>query len=217
MLNVNKYDNVVELSRNTGFDGTVYGEDGKNTWKLITDEASGDGYLEIHKHGVDSPAYNGGVSLIPKVTYSEDGYNTMVMEIDLYMENVKSTASEILICPGGKTGTSNAPFLFQLPRIYNKWLHVVVTYRPTKVDASGKVLEFESSISCNGEVYDQRSGAIADAYGANIKSGATPLPVLNSSIYFKFGFNNGFNGDIKVDNIGVKLLNVAGNNPDVAS
>ena len=94
-------------------------------------------------------------------------------------------------------------------------------YRPTVVDANGKVLEFESTMiysTADGKVvnYDSKKGTAAEAYGASIVSGSTPLPRLTTSLYFKFGFNNNFNGDALVDNIGVKLVNVAGKNPTIA-
>ena len=64
--------------------------------------------------------------------------------------------------------------------------------------------------------YNSKSGAIADAYGSSIVSGSTPLPQLSESVYFKFGFNNNFLGDAKIDNMGIKLLNIPGNDPTVA-
>ena len=204
------------------FLGTTMGEANKNTWEVVYDDVSGDGALRLYKYGIDSPTYNGGVSLSPKVTYTEEGYNTMVMEIDLYMWNNGGTASELIVTQSESyAGTKNSPFLYSIPKVFNQWIHITIMYRPTVVDANGKVLEFESTMiytTEDGKVvnYDSKSGAIADAYGANIVSGATPLPKLSTSLYFKFGFNNNFKGDAWVDNIGIKLINVEGKNPTVA-
>ena len=216
------YESGLSISCASNFIGTTMGEASKNTWEVLHDEASGDGYLRLYKYGVDSPEYNGGAALIPKVTYTEDGYNTFVFEADLHMSNVKGFASEIIICNSGITGTKNAPFLFSIPKVYNEWIHLVITYRPTKVDSTGKVLEFESSIKYVKEDgttvnHDSYKATAETAYGANIKNGNTTIPALKTNIYMKFGFNNNFNGDVMVDNVGIQLLNIVGNNPVVVS
>ena len=215
------YASGLSISSASNFIGTTMGEASKNTWEVLHDEASGDGYIRLYKYGVDSPTYNGGASLIPKVTYTEDGYNTFVFEADLHMSNVKGFASEIVICNNGYTGTSNSPFLFSIPQVYNEWIHIVITYRPTKVDSTGKVLEFESSIKYVKEDgttvnHDSFTATAETAYGANIKNGKTAIPALKTDIYMKFGFNNNFNGDVMVDNVGIQLLNIAGNDPVVS-
>ena len=188
------------------------------------DPVTGDACLKIDKNKIDD-RYNSagtalltssGVTLRQYVTRTEENANTAVFSMDLLMTDRNKMASQIQLYHGSKTNSKDSPFLFQIPsNRYDEHLHIEIIYRATKVDGDGNVIEFESLFTINGKIYDQKSGTKDDAYGANIKSGATALPKVSEVKGLAWAFNNGYLGEAYLDNISMQLLNIAGNDPTV--
>ena len=177
-----------------------------NTWEVVTVE--GEKMLFINKCDSDTSGvtYNGGVSTKLSVTYREKNAKYMVYELDIYLLNVKSTASQMTLSHSGKQYKQNSPFLFTLPKSYTagEKLHIVITYEVTATDASGTPTAFKAMYIINGKLIEEVTEIHKEAN--NIANGSTKLPTIDQIDNISFDLNNGCKAEAYIDNMSLKLL-----------
>ena len=177
-----------------------------NSWKVV--DVDGDKKLFIDKCDSDTSGttYNGGVATRLFVTYREEDARYMVFETDLYMLNVKSITSQIVLHHSNKLNKQNSPFLFSLPSGYKsgELLHIVITYEVTATDAEGVPTEYKAMYIINGKLVEETTTIYKDA--TNILNGTTKLPRIDQIDSISFDLNNSCIAEAYFDNMSLKLL-----------
>ena len=165
-------------------------------------EVDGNKMLFIDKNGRDTTNSLGGISLVVTPTLVEEGATVAVFEMDYKLENMERFANQITVNHKNGSGAKNSPFLMTIPRTYNAWVHITITYKVIATDEEGKPTAIQYSVQYG----DEEATISTDIYGANIKSGSTAIPAASELTQIVFGLNNDFLGDAYFDNISFKLL-----------
>ena len=179
-----------------------------NTWEVV--KVGNDEKLFINKDGKDTSGvtYNGGVSLILKVTEKVKGAKYLVCEFDVRFENIVAFDSQITINSIAGSGKASSPFLFSLPKdkkLYGQDVHVIIVYQITETDESGNPTAFEALYQYNDGTASVTTEIQKQA--TNITGGKMKLPTVDSVNEIVIALNNSFLGDAYFDNLRLARTN----------
>ena len=222
-----------------GADGTVVDFDTKidgytpsvtspNTYKVVTDPVTGEGYIEFEKTGGKS-----GASVQTNVTKTEVNANLMVFEGDIYIPS--GSAVNLQINAGhkhtsGGNGNNQTPFLLTAnTNLRDQWVRIRVEYQALEVDAEGKATLVCTRIYENGKLMGSNdpSNKLAgwNLTASNHTTGGTynsatkinQIPLPSEMMNLRIACNQSHNGTVRFDNLSLKLLHVEGCDPVKAS
>ena len=200
-----------------------------NTYKVVTDPVTGDGYIEFEKTGGKS-----GANITTAVTKTEENANLMVFEGDIYIP-LETTTVNLQINAGhkhtsGGNGNDQTPFLLTAnTTLRNQWVRIRVEYQALEVDAEGKATLVCIRIYENGKLKGSNDPSNTLA-GWNITASLHPtggiyykatsinqIPLPSEMMNLKIACNQSHDGRVRFDNLSLKLLHVEGCDPTVVT
>lgn len=193
-----------------------------NTYKIVTDEITGESYLEFHKTKNVS-----GASIKIGVTEKENNANLMVYEADVYIPSSVSMATQFNAGTSSGDGNTQTPFMPTIQtELRNQWVRIRLEYQALEVDAAGNAVRVCIRVYENGKLVGSNDPKqIVEGWSIlssnhpttnGVYTGATALtkiPLPSDMTSVKIALNNAFNGNIRFDNISLKLLHVEGCDP----